>query len=70
VKYKKQKIRIFCCEGHLASGCAVMSKYIFRNQHSGAPVGILGRTELGCYGTVRNKNSRNESNEKGSGEVT
>jgi len=22
-----------CCEGHLASGCAVMSKYFFRNHH-------------------------------------
>ena len=67
VKYKKQKIRIFCCEGHLGSGCAVMSKYFFRDQHWGASV---GRAELGCCGTVRNKNSRNESNEKGSGDVT
>jgi len=24
---KKQKIKIFCCEGYLASGCAVMLKY-------------------------------------------
>jgi len=27
IEIKKQKNRIFCCEGHLASGCAVMSKY-------------------------------------------
>jgi len=35
---KKQKIRVFCCEGHL--GCAVISKY-FLEITIGAPVGIL-----------------------------
>ena len=33
----------------------------------GGPVSISGGTELGYYGTVRNKNS--ETNEKGSGEI-
>ena len=56
------KKRIFCCEGHLASGSAVMSKYFFRNQHWGASVSILGKAELGCYGTVRNNNNHNETN--------
>jgi len=46
-----------------------MSKYFFRNRPLGSPVSILGRAELGCYGTVRNKNSHNETNEKGSVEV-
>jgi len=41
-----------------------MSKYFFRNNHWGAPLSIWG-AELGCYGTVRNKNSHNETNEKG-----
>jgi len=41
-----------------------MSKYSFRNNHWGAPVRILGSAELGCYGTVRNQNSHNETNEK------
>jgi len=58
-----------CCEGHLTSGCAVMSKYVFRNHHWAAPVSILERAELGCYGAVRNKNSHNETNAKGSDEA-
>ena len=33
----------------------------FRNHH-------WGGAGLGCYGTIRNKNSHNETNEKGSGE--
>jgi len=45
-----------------------MSKYFFRNQPWGPPVRILGRSELGCYG-CHEQNSRNESNEKASGEV-
>ena len=48
----------------MASGCAAMTKYFFQNPHLGAPVSILGDAELGCYGTVRNKNSHNETNEK------
>ena len=32
--------------------------------YGGAPVSILGKAELGCYGTVKNKNSHNETNKK------
>ena len=39
---KKQENMIFCCEGHLASGCAVMSTYFFRNYQWGAPASIFG----------------------------
>jgi len=60
---KKIKIKMFCCQGHLASGCAVMSKY-FLEITIGVPVSILG-ANLGCYSTVRNKNSHNETNKKG-----
>ena len=38
----------------------------FRNHHWGS-VSILG-ADLGCYGTVRSKNSHSETNQKGSGE--
>ena len=55
-KIMKQKIRVFCCEGHLASGCAVMSKYFLEITIRGA--------ELGYYVTVRNKNRHNNTNKK------
>jgi len=41
-----------------------MSKYLYRNHHWGAPAIIFGKAELGCYGTVRNKNNHNETNKK------
>ena len=44
-----------------------MSEY-FLEITNGGPCKHFGGTDLGCYGTVRNKNSHNESNEKGSGE--
>jgi len=42
---------------------------VFYKSPLGAPASILWGAELECYSTVRNKNSQNETNEKGSGDV-
>jgi len=58
---------MFCCEGHLASGCAVVSKYLLEITIVG-PCKHFWEANLSCYNTVKNKNSHNETNEKASGE--